>query len=99
MSNSAYDLADEILSLDLTKEDIRDELACRIKKYGHGEKFSVYHRIFLDIKYSPRSLRKFKKHVKNFVSKKYIEEKIKIHEEFKTRPFRNQIWGIFDWKK
>jgi hypothetical protein len=96
--NSAFELIEGIKDLDLKSEDDKNKAACLIKKMVHGEKLSVYHRMFLDLKYGPRRPRQFKKHVKYMVEN-WIKPKIETHEKFSERPYTKQIYGLFDWEK
>ena len=96
--NNEHDVIDAILKLDQTSPDFRDLAACTIKKFVHGEKMSIYHRIFLDLKYGPRKPRSFKKHAKQLIDD-FVKTKIETHKQFSQRDVRKQIWGLFDWKK
>ena len=96
--NAAYDLADKFIDRYNIDTSERDRMACEIKKMNHGEKLSVYHRIFLSMKHGPRRPKTFKKHIKRFIRKE-VEHKIETHREFSRRDYSKQIHGIFNWKK
>lgn len=95
--NSALDLAKDIKTMDFMSPDFEAEVACKIKKLIHAEKFSVYHRLHLYLKHGPRKLRPFKKHVK-FFADEFLKPKIKTHKEFMNKDWRKQMYGYFDWK-
>ena len=93
-----HDLSRAIRLLSNEDPEWIDKAACMIKKHCHGVKMGVYHKIFLDIKYGPRKPKAFKKHVKRFVAR-WIPVKIETHKNFAAKSYRNQIYGLFDWKK
>lgn len=96
--NSCFAAAEEIKELNKEDPEWNDKVACMLKKMIHDEKHSIYHRVFLDLKYGPRKPRAFKKHVKGWVCD-YVKEKVAIHKDFSERSYRKQIYGCFDWKK
>lgn len=95
---SYYNAIEEIKVLDATDPEYWDHVACIIKKSEHHAKLSVYHRMFLYLKYGPRKPRSFKKHVKQFANE-FLTDKIETHKTFVARATREQIYGLFDWKK
>jgi hypothetical protein len=96
--NSCLDLAKDIKTMDFLSPDFENEVACKIKKLIHEEKYHVYYRMFLHLKYGPRKARHFKKSVKGHFTK-FLKDKVKTHDEFKNREWRKQIWGLYDWHK
>ena len=95
---SYFNAAEEICALDRNDPEFKEKVECIVKKAGHAEKFSVYSRIFLDLKYGPRNPRAFKRHAK-FLIENFVKYKIETHKEFMGKPNRQQIYGYFDWKK
>ena len=95
---SYFNAAEEICALDRNDPEYKQKVECIVKKANHAEKFSCYHKIFLDLKYGPRKPRAFKKHVK-YMIENFIVHKIETHKEFMERPVRKQIYGYFDWER
>ena len=96
--NDALDLAKHIKTMDFNSPEFEAEVACKIKKLVHGEKFSTYHKVFMYLKHSPRRPRLFKKSVKRFADD-FLKSKIETHREFMGKDWKKQMYGYFDWEK
>ena len=96
---SEFNAVEEIKKLDPNDPDYTNYLECIIKKSNHGAKLDAYTKIFFDCKYAPRKPRAFKKHIK-YMMNQFLTIKIETHRQFwKERGIREQMYGIFDWKK
>lgn len=94
-----FDATTEIMKLDPKDPDYKKYIDCIVKKACHGAKLEVYTKIFFDCKYAPRKPRAFKKHIK-YMMNQFLTIKIETHRKFwKERGIREQMYGIFDWKK